>query len=453
MKTVRGKHITVIGAARSGLAAARLLQRRGAKVFLSDSSPILDEIKQLLDRESIRWEENRHSVRALEASMAVVSPGVPDSAPVMEQLREKGVDIVSELEVASWFNRSPIVAVTGSNGKTTVTRWMEHTWKCAGRPCLVAGNIGTAFSDLVDRSSPDTTAILEVSSFQLDHIHRFRPDVSVILNITPDHLDRYGNRFEAYADSKWSITRNQTESESLIYNAEDPVIATRVRELADRAIRPRLLPFSAEKELERGAFVRNETIVINLNGNEEVLMPVEEVGLPGIHNLNNGLATALAARVSEIRNETIRESLQMFSGVEHRLETVRVLDGVRYVNDSKATNINAVWFALDSYNVPVVLILGGRDKGNDYRELEPQIREKVHTIVAIGEAKSAIREQLGEVVPNYLEAGDMKEAVRLCRKHARRGEVVLLSPACASFDMFRDFEERGNSFKKHVEEL
>lgn len=453
MTHVVDKHIAVIGAARSGLAAARLLTEKGADVFVSDTGQIRPEIKNKLTVNNIAFEENHHSGRAKEVDLAVISPGVPDHADIIKYYRETGIPVYSEIEAASWFNKSPIIAVTGSNGKTTVTSWMAHTWHTAGRSCLLAGNIGLAFSDIIQKTEPGTTAILEISSFQLDHIHSFRPDVSVILNITPDHLDRYQNRFENYIQSKFRITKNQQADDIFIYNHEDPVLQRRAKELRNLPFHPRLLGYSDRRELQQGVFVRNNEIIFKLSNSEERLMNTEDIKLPGRHNLNNSLATALAARVSEIRNEAIRESLKTFEGVEHRLELVSIKEGVRFINDSKATNINAAWFALDSYNMPIVLILGGRDKGNDYTALKDQILEKVHTIIAIGEARKTIKEQIGNLAPDFMEADTLQEAVSLGKKKAKRGEIVLLSPACASFDMFENYEHRGNVFKKAVHDL
>ncbi|MDX1672664.1 MAG: UDP-N-acetylmuramoyl-L-alanine--D-glutamate ligase [Balneolaceae bacterium] len=453
MRHVENKHIVVIGAARSGMAVAALLAGKGAEIFVSDKNPISDPIKDRLNELNIPFEENGHSERAREGELAVVSPGVPTQAPIVQDYLQAGKAVYSELEVASWYNRSPIIAVTGSNGKTTVTSWLTHLWKCAGIPHLTAGNIGYAFSDRVEETDRNTQAILEVSSFQLDHIDTFHPQVSMILNITPDHLDRYQQSFDKYAESKFKISMNQTGDDWFIFNYDDPVIKERVESFKKKEDAPRLLAFSNRSEVPEGAFVRNQEIVLKFKKKEEVLMPIDEIGLKGRHNLNNGLATALAARVSEIKNEVIRESLRSFEGVEHRLEMVQSIDGVQYVNDSKATNINAVWYALDSFNVPIVLILGGRDKGNDYLKLEDQLKEKVHTVIAIGEARPLIEEQLKEVVPRLETAETMRDAVRLGRKYAKRGEIVLLSPACASFDMFENYEHRGREFKKMVNEL
>lgn len=383
----------------------------------------------------------------------ILSPGVPTSSPIAKHYFNLGKEVFSEIEIASRFNNSPIVAVTGSNGKTTVANWLAHTWKTADRDYILAGNIGTAFSEQVEHTTPEKTALLEVSSFQLDHIYDFRPDVSMILNITPDHMDRYQNQFDKYAASKLSITKNQTASDWFIYNFDDPVLSAHAQLLGKKADGPKLLAFSNKTEVQNGAFVRNGQLILKINNEEEKLMQIGDIHLAGRHNLKNGMATALAARASEIKNEYIRESLQTFEGVQHRLETVRTFDGVRYINDSKATNINAVWYALDSFNMPMVLIMGGRDKGNDYSELEIQLREKVHSIIAIGEAREAIKAQLGKVVPDLIEAESMKEAVKSARKQAKRGEIVLLSPACSSFDMFENYEDRGNQFKQAVLEL
>lgn len=455
MREVANKHIVVIGAARSGLAVASLLKRKGARVFVTDNSAIKGDIKSALTARKIPFEEEGHTARAKEADFAVLSPGVPTQVPLVQHYLDAGKEVFSEIEVASWFNQSTIVAVTGSNGKTTVTSWLDHTWNLARRKHQTAGNIGYAFSDAVDQTSKQSEILLEISSFQLDHVDQFHPAVSVLLNITPDHLDRYDNDFSKYAAAKFRITENQSATDWLIYNYDDPTIERHIDFLKQQEQSPRLLAFSNKQELTeaQGAFVRNDEIILKFNKHEEVLMPTSEVTLSGKHNLNNGLATALAARASEIKNDIIRESLSTFEGVEHRLEHVRTVNGVRYINDSKATNINAVWYALDSFNVPLTLILGGRDKGNDYTELASQIREKVHTIIALGEAQPLIEEQLKTVVPHFKKAKTMHEAVRIGKNGAKRGEVVLLSPACSSFDMYENYKERGDDFKKAVNGL
>jgi UDP-N-acetylmuramoylalanine--D-glutamate ligase len=453
MKDIQGKHIVVAGAARSGVAAARLLKRRGAVPFVSDFGTITEENKEILTSDGIEFEQNQHSEKAMNGEFLVLSPGVPSTSAIAKHYSECGKNLFSEVEIASWFNRSPMIAVTGSNGKTSVVNWLAHTWRLARRKYMLAGNIGSAFSDHVDDSSPESTALLEISSFQLDHIEGFHPYVSMILNITPDHLDRYHEDFMLYAASKLNITKNQTASDWFIYNFDDPVLSAHARNMAGRKNRPQLLAFSSENEVTSGAFVRNGNLILKFNNEEEQLMQIGEIGLTGQHNLQNGMATALAARASEISNVYIRESLRTFEGVAHRLELVRTYEGVSYINDSKATNINAVWYALGSFDAPVVLILGGRDKGNDYSKLEKRIRESVHTIVVIGEAKELIKKQLKDIAPNLLEADTLKDAVKKARNSAKRGEIVLLSPACSSFDMFDNYEHRGNEFKQAVLDL
>ncbi len=452
MRVVKGDHIVVIGAARSGLAAACLLKERGANVFVTDSGEISESAKKRLAENEIRWEENGHSESSKTADYAVVSPGVPDESPLIQFYQQQGKSVYSEIEIASWFTEQSIFAVTGSNGKTTTASWMAYTWQKAERDMILAGNIGSAFSDHVSKLNPQTDVILEVSSFQLDHIDTFKPSVSMLLNITPDHLNRYQNDFSKYTASKLRIKENQTEGDTFIYWDEDPVVATKI-EIEKSNSPVRYLSFSDSKEVDEGVFVREGKIYFKLNQKEEFLMYVHEMGLPGRHNLKNGMATALAARVAEIKNETIRESLMTFEGVAHRLEHVRTLNGVQWYNDSKATNVNAVWYALQSFSGPLVLIMGGRDKGNDYSDLIPELREKVHTLIAIGEGKAAIEKQLRDEVPNFVTVQSMGQAVDCAHKWAKRGEVVLLSPACASFDMFESYEHRGDVFKYAVNKL
>ncbi|MFU8811702.1 MAG: UDP-N-acetylmuramoyl-L-alanine--D-glutamate ligase [Balneolaceae bacterium] len=450
MIDVSGKHIVVVGAARSGLAVAALLASKQAEVFVTDTGAIDAVSKKELDKLGIPFEEGGHSPRSKDAELLVISPGVPSEAPIVQQYIGEGKGVYSEIEVASWYNQSPMIAVTGSNGKSTVVNWMADTWQRAERDCLLAGNVGVAFSQVVEQSSPEKMAILEVSSFQLDHIHSFSPFISVLLNVTPDHLDRYNHSFKAYAASKMRITENQTADDWFIYNADDTVCKQLANSLKQRDNTPQQLAFSIHDEVEQGLFLRNGKMICKLNETDEVLMNVQDMGIPGKHNLQNGMATALAARAAEIKNDRLRESLELFEGIPHRLEFVRDLEGVRYFNDSKATNINAVWYALDCFDTPMVLILGGRDKGNDYLELEAQIRKKVHTIIALGEAKENIRSQLGNVVPNLMEADTIQQAVKSAAKQAKRGEVVLLSPACSSFDMFKNYEDRGDQFRQAV---
>lgn len=453
MKDVTEKHIVVAGAARSGVGAAFLLKSRGAGVFMTDAGPIADHIKERLNESSVPFEENGHTEKAEQGDFLVISPGIPSDSDIAKIYSSSGREIYSELEAASWFNANRMIAVTGSNGKTTVVNWLNDIWECAGLTHHLAGNIGTAFSNVVSTAESGSDILLEVSSFQLDHIDTFRPSVSMILNITPDHLNRYENSFEKYAKSKFRITENQTSDDWFIYDADDPTLIEFSKTLSKLEDSPRQLAFSLTKEVDEGLFLKDGALILTLNQKNEKLMDMHDVGLPGKHNLKNGMAAALAARACEISNKFIQESLKRFEGVEHRLELVRVLNGVSYINDSKATNINAVWYALDSFDMPIVLILGGRDKGNNYNELQSQLVEKVHTIISIGEAREAIQSQLHNVVPDILEADSLEEAVKLSKKKAKRGEIVLLSPACSSFDMFDNYEHRGNCFKEIVDQL
>ncbi|MEX2404239.1 MAG: UDP-N-acetylmuramoyl-L-alanine--D-glutamate ligase [Balneolales bacterium] len=451
MISVRNRNIVIIGAAKSGVAAARMLQHRGTRVFVTDSGEINTSIRRLLVDANISYEENGHSKKAESGDFAVVSPGVPTEAALVQCYLKSGKKVYSEIEAASWFCESPILAVTGSNGKTTTVNWLAYTRKVAGKQHLLAGNIGMAFSDVIPRTDPQTDMILEVSSFQLDHIESFSPKVSILLNITPDHLNRYGNKFENYANSKLRITENQGPGDSAIYWHDDALLKNHFSKPKQDG--PEIFAFSDTTEVANGAFVRDGNIYLKTKNKEEFLMNEDDISLPGRHNLLNGLATALSARVSEIGNEAIRESLSKFKGVEHRFELVREKNGVRYYNDSKATNVNAVWYALNSFKVPVVLILGGQDKGNDYSDLIEPIREKVQAIMAIGEARQKIQDQLAYAVPEFHTCLSMEEAVLTASKIAKKGQVILLSPACASFDMFENYEARGDMFKSLVNNL
>ena len=455
-REVEGKRVAVVGAARSGLAVAELLCTAGADVFVTDSKEIDEKDRARLEDIRVPYEQGGHSDRVFEVDMVVVSPGVPSTAPIVRGTFDRGLPVYSEIEAASWFCRGPIVAITGSNGKTTTTALAGHLFRSAGRRVHVGGNIGNAFSTFVMETRPDDVVVLEVSSFQLDHIDAFRPSVSVLLNITPDHLDRYDHDFEKYAHSKGRIFENQRSGDACVYNADDPVVRDQVKrfvESVEEPERPQLLGISLENRVEAGAFVKRDDLILRLNQQEEVLMQAEELSLRGRHNLYNSLAAAVAARVMEVRSDIVRESLMSFEGVPHRLEFIRELDGVRYVNDSKATNVNAVWYALESFTERVVLIAGGRDKGNDYSSLKPLIRDKARAVIAIGESASKIASELGPETQNTVEAEDMDEAVRFARIFAEPGDVVLLSPACASFDMFENYEDRGDTFKNLVNSL
>ena len=390
---------------------------------------------------------------------------MPSTAPLVQSALRQKRPVYAEIEVASWFCPGPIVAVTGSNGKTTTTSLIAHVFETAGLKHVVAGNIGYPFSDYVDDLDADTAVVLEVSSFQLDHVVTFRPFVSVLLNITPDHLDRYDHDFSRYAASKFRIFENQEPGDWLVFSQDDDLVRDHVTEwAAARGLVP--FAFSADGEPAPGAFVRDGRIVLALPSTgaasgapitEEDLMPASDLALTGRHNLYNSLASAIVARAMEIRGDVVRESLTSFEGVPHRLETVRTVSGVRYVNDSKATNVNAVWYALESFPATdgpnVVLIAGGRDKGNDYQPLERLAADKLKGIVAIGEGAQAIEDALGEHVPNVARAESMEQAIQYAGLMAESGDTVLLSPACSSFDMFDNYEDRGDTFKRLVRAL
>lgn len=449
MNRIRNKYIVVAGGARSGVAVASLLHRHGAKVLLSEAGKVQAGFRDRLVREQIPFEEGGHSSAAHQGDMLVVSPGIGDDAPVVRSYSERGVPVYSEIEVASWFCNSRIVAVTGSNGKTTVVHWLADMWMRAGRPYLLAGNVGTAFSDVVEQTGSGVDVLLEVSSFQLDHIDRFRASVAILLNITPDHLDRYKNMFEYYIASKMQLVANQTSEDTLIYGFDDPVVRAQVEQLAQGGHRATMLPFSSETMVP-GACLRNGIISLEPPNRTEKIMDADHLALRGTHNVRNGLAVALAARVCEIAKESIRESLSGFEGVPHRLQKVRVHQDIAWYNDSKATNVNAVWYALSSFQSSVILVLGGRDKGNDYSELYEEVRRKVKAIVAIGESRSDIVAAFAGMVPVVPVGGTMTDIVREAHSLAVSGDTVLLSPACSSFDMFENYEDRGHKFIQSV---
>lgn len=449
---IKGKRVTVIGGARSGLAVARLLAHEGADVFLTEKGAASDGLEAALDEAGVAYEFGGHTRRALEADFFAISPGVPSTVNIVQQAAQLGLKVYSEIEVASWFCKAPIVAITGSNGKTTTTSLVGHIFRQAGRTTIVAGNIGYPFADYVRGTSPADVVVLEVSSFQLDHIDTFRPRVSVLLNITPDHLDRYDYDFNKYAQSKFRVFENQQDDDVLVYNYDDKLVRDYVTYVTGRRTL-RTLGISQQEEPAEGGFLRDGALVLRINQQEELLMQADKLALRGRHNLYNSLAAAVAARVMEVRSDVVRESLTSFEGVPHRLELVREVDGVRYVNDSKATNVNAVWYALESFNEPVVLIAGGRDKGNDYASLKPLIRRKVRAVIALGESADKVMHELGSVAGQQVEAASMEDAIRIAHLVAEPGDVVLLSPACASFDMFENYEDRGDTFKRLVRSL
>ncbi len=448
---IAGKRVTILGAARSGLAAARLLQSHGAEVLVSDSGPEekLREGLAGLREAAISFETGGHSQRALEADLVVISPGVPGGSPIVREAAARGIPVRSEMEVASWFCPAPIVAITGTNGKTTTTTLAGRMFGDMHRRHIVAGNIGTAFSSAVADLDEHGVAILEVSSFQLEHIETFHPRVAVILNITPDHLDRYNGSMDLYIAAKQRIFERQGEGDILVYNEDDEV--TR-RAVASAPAGITLLPFGVQRRPGEGAFVENGMLVAMVHGTRSEIIPVREISIRGIHNLMNAMAAVLSALPLGIPPASLRATLRNFKGVEHRLEFVRTVGGVMYVNDSKATNVDSVWYALQSFESPIILLLGGRDKGNDYSKLTELVRRHVKYIVAIGESAEKVVRAFTGVVP-VATASSMESAVTAAASAASAGDVVLLSPACASFDWFRNYEHRGQVFKEIVNAL
>ncbi len=447
---LRGKRFTVLGAGESGLASVRLLLRRRAKVFLSDSAKQdkhLDTIKEL-DELGVAYEFGANTHLALEADAIIVSPGIPLTIPILELARAKQIPIIGEIELASDLAEAPIVAITGTNGKTTTTTLTGEIFKAAGWTTVVAGNIGTAFADVVEQNIGDKAInVLEVSSFQLDTIKDFRPKVSALLNITPDHLDRYKN-YEAYIQSKFRITENQRGHDIFVYNHDDEI----VRSFAD-SLSIRTYGFSLTEQLKNGAFVDNGEMIVRLGRERESVIAIEKIGIPGPHNLMNAMAAVLIARSIGIEYDSIRKTLEHFSGVEHRIEFVRELDGVKYYNDSKATNVDAVKYALQSFKEPIILIAGGKDKGNDYSMIKELVKEHVKTIITVGDGAGLLEKFFKNTVPLESAGYSIEKAIELSRGLAAKGDVVLLSPACASFDMFDNYEHRGRIFKEIVGSL
>ena len=441
--------LVVLGAGESGVGAALLGKQQGYKVLVSDSGTIADDYKEILNAQRIPWEENTHTLDQLfKADLVVKSPGIPDTVPVVVQLRERKISVISEIEFAVRFTNAKIVGVTGSNGKTTTTLLLGHILKNAGMPCIVAGNIGSSFAKMV-ATSDIPLYVLELSSFQLDGIVEFAPHIAILTSITPDHLDRYDNDFTKYTTSKFKITANQKATDYFIYDTDDAVITSYLKNHSINAIQ---LPFSLTKEVTKGVFLKNNTINVRIDQNT-FAMPKTSLALQGEHNAKNSMAASAAARLLGIRKETIRESLENFHGVEHRLENVLKINNVQYINDSKATNINSVFYALDSMEMPTVWIAGGVDKGNDYSELNELVNEKVKVLICLGIDNQKLINAFSNCVEHIYETQSMKEAVQLAYRLAEKNEAVLLSPACASFDLYKNYEERGRAFKEAVREL
>ncbi|MFZ4101526.1 MAG: UDP-N-acetylmuramoyl-L-alanine--D-glutamate ligase [Sphingobacterium thalpophilum] len=447
-----GKYIVVLGAGESGTGAALLAQKMGYAVFVSDFGPIADQYKKELEKAVIPFEENQHTEdRILTANEVIKSPGIPDKAPIITKLIEKNIPIISEIEFASRYTKAKLISITGSNGKTTTTMLTYHILRSAGLNVGLAGNIGKSFAKQVAFEDFEYY-VLEISSFMLDNMYSFKADIAVLLNITPDHLDRYDYKMENYSDSKFRIIQNQQVDDVFIYCADDEEVK---KGLSKRIINSKTYPFSIEKTLEQGAFLQGEQIIINLHHtNQEFLtMSLKDLALQGKHNMYNSMASGIVAKVLELRNETIRESMGSFTNIEHRLEHVAKISGIDFINDSKATNVNSTWYALESMPGDVVLILGGVDKGNDYRMLKDLVKSKVKSIVCLGKDNKSIHEAFEDDVEVIVNTFSANEAVQIAYHLAKKGDTVLLSPACASFDLFKNYEDRGNQFKKAVKEL
>jgi UDP-N-acetylmuramoylalanine--D-glutamate ligase len=441
--------LVILGGGESGVGTAILGKKKGYDVFVSDFGKIKGNYKEVLIINEIAWEEEKHTEDLiLNADVVMKSPGIPDKSPIIKKLLAKGIPVLSEIEFAAPFTDATIVGITGSNGKTTTTMLTYHLLKSAGLNVGLGGNIGKSFAWQVAENKFDSY-VLELSSFQLDGIVDFKPHIAIITNISPDHLDRYDYKYENYIDSKFRITMNQTEDDYLIYDADDEAIAEWFKTHTTKA---KLIPFSLTKTFSEGAYIKNNKMEISIN-QEEFTMDTEHIALEGKHNMKNAMAATSVAKLMQIRKSTIRESLSNFQGVEHRLEKVLKIQNVQYINDSKATNVNATFFALDSMNTPTVWIVGGVDKGNDYNELMSLVREKVKAIICLGVDNKKIIDVFGNVVDMMIEVDNMNDAVRMAQRLSEKGDTVLLSPACASFDLFENYEDRGNQFKQAVKNL
>ena len=443
------KRIVVLGAGESGAGAAVLAKVKGFDVFVSDMSKIGDKYKELLNRYEIAWEEGAHTeALILNADEVVKSPGIPDKAPIIQALKRKAIPIISEIEFAGRYTQAKMICITGSNGKTTTTLLTYHILKDAGLNVGLAGNVGKSLALQVATENFDYY-VIELSSFQLDNMYDFKANIAVLLNITPDHLDRYDYKMENYVDAKFRITQNQTGTDAFIYWNDDPVIA---RKLGEMHLQSQCYPFSEEHEEGAKAYTDNHELIIE-TPDGVFTMNEDDLSLHGRHNLYNSMAAGISARLLDIRKEDIRQALSNFESVEHRLETVATVRGVQFINDSKATNVNSCWYALESMKTKVVLILGGKDKGNDYSEIEQLVKDKVSAIVCMGVDNTKLHAFFDDKVASICDAGSMKEAVDKAFAAAKPGETVLLSPCCASFDLFKSYEDRGCQFKDCVKAL
>lgn len=441
--------LVILGAQESGVGAARLAQRQGVDVFVSDAGAIKPAYRSVLQSHGIEFEEGGHSAaRVLEAQEVVKSPGIPDTASLVVAAKNKGIPVISEIEFAYRYCKGTIIGITGSNGKTTTTLLTHHILQKAGVDVVVGGNVGTSFAGLV-ADGDNAVYVIELSSFQLDGIREFRPHIAMLLNITPDHLDRYQQHMPNYVASKFRITMNQTAQDHFIHSADDPEINAWMRE---HTIKARQWPFSIERSMDQGATINNDQLTITTD-KSTFSMSMIELALKGKHNIYNSMAAGIGARLMELRKEPIREALADFQNVEHRLEHVSMVHGIEFINDSKATNVNSVWYALESISKPIIWLVGGVDKGNDYNMLRDLVKHRVKAIVCMGTDNSAIHEAFGSLVPFITDTNSAEQAVRTAYDMAEAGDVVLLSPACASFDLFENYEDRGRKFKAAVRGL
>jgi len=443
------KRIVILGGGESGAGAAILAKQKGFDVFLSDMGTLKPKFKEQLTSHQIAWEEGKHTPElVLNADEVIKSPGIPDKAPLVAQLRDMGVSIISEIEFAARYTTAKKICITGSNGKTTTTSLIYHMLQKAGLNVGLAGNIGQSFALQVAENNYDYY-VIELSSFQLDGMFEFKADIAILLNITPDHLDRYDYKMQNYVDSKFRITRNLSDDNCFIFCSDDEVTVEQLKRIVLRA---QQLPFSQQTKENQAAWLENEHVYINYD-NSDFSMSVQELALKGKHNIYNSMAAGIAGHVLKIRKDIIRESLADFQGVEHRLERVLKVRGVQYINDSKATNVNSTWYALESMDTPVVWIAGGTDKGNDYSTLLDLVKGKVKAIVCLGADNSKIIKSFGDIVPIIVETRSALAAVTEAYKLSQPGDTVLLSPACASFDLFENYEDRGRQFKDAVRQL
>ena len=442
--------MVILGAGESGVGAAILAAMKGYDVFVSDAGSIKQEYREALLQHSIEFEEGKHSEeKILNASEVMKSPGIPDKNEMVKEIRKKGIPVISEIELAYRYKGdSRIIGITGSNGKTTTTSLMFHICRSAGLDCALVGNIGYSFARQV-AEDPKELYVAEISSFQLDDIRSFRPDIAIMTNITEDHLDRYDYQFEKYIASKFKIATNQTAQDYFIYCEDDPVTK---ESMPQYSIHSNLLPFTMNREVNQGAFIKNGQMTV-ATAEEKMQMSIYDFALKGKHNQYNTMAAGIAGATLGIRKEKIRDAIQSFESLEHRMESIGQIRGVEFINDSKATNVNSTWYALESMEKPTILILGGVDKGNDYTLIEDLVREKVKAIVCLGLDNTKIHEAFDNIVSSVIDCHSAVDAVKAAFRQASKGDVVLLSPACASFDLFKNYEDRGKQFKLAVKEL